>query len=361
MRLWVGFFVGLLSACSANAPPPNKQRPPPLVTIEKVAVRDVPVEVKAPVDLRPLAQADLGAKTAGFLDAVLVDRGDVVKKGQLVALVRPSDLPDQLAVAKGQLAQAQASKALAETNDKRIKGLAAQGLGSQADADQAAGALASANAAESAAKANIDAIASRLGETRIVAPFDGVVVTRRLDPGGVVGTLAGGVILTVARTEILRVFIAVRERDAVSVAIGQKAHVELDAIPGKSFEGSVVRLAPAFDPLTRTLDAEVQLENPNGTLRPGMYGRGAIVLQMHPGAIVVPAGAVQITNAARSVYVLGADNKVKRVPVTLGVDGGDWLEITNGLKPGDEIVTAGTDALGDGSIVRPFRAAPAKP
>jgi len=369
MSRFVGAWAfALLSACSGGAPPPGKQRPPPLVSIEKVVVRDVAVEVKAPVDLRPLAQADLGAKTVGFLDAVLVDRGDTVKKGQLVALVRPSDLPDQLAVAKGQLAQSQASLALAKTNDKRLKGLAAQGLGSQAEADQAAGTLAAAQAAESSAKSSIDVIASRLGETRIVAPFDGVVVARRLDPGGVVGTLAGGAILTVARTEILRVFVAVRERDAGSVAVGQKAHVELDAVPGRVFEGTVARLAPTFDPLTRTLEAEVQLPNPNGSLRPGMYGRGAIVLQVHPGAIVVPAGAVQITNKARSVYVLGPGDKVKRVPVTVGVDGGDWLEITSGLGPNDEIVTAGTDALGDGTPVRPFRApapsaspSPAKP
>jgi membrane fusion protein (multidrug efflux system) len=357
LRMRLALALGLsLAACSGGAQPTSKQRPPPLVTVEKVVVRDVPVEVKAPVDLRPLAQADLAAKTAGFLDAVLVDRGDAVKKGQLVALVRPSELPDQLAVAKGQLAQAQASKGLAETNDKRIKGLAAQGLGSQAEADNAAGALATSSAAEAAAKANLDVVATRLGETRIVAPFDGVVVARKLDPGGVVGTMAGGVILTVARTEVLRVFVAVREREAASVAVGQKAHVELDALPGKRFEGAVVRLAPAFDAATRTLDAEVQLPNAEGALRPGMYGRGAIVLQIHPKAIVVPAIAVQITRQARSVYVLGPENKVKRVPVTLGVDGGEWLEVTSGLSPGDEVVVAGIDALADGAVVRPFRA-----
>src|SRR4051812_37179073 len=109
----------LLLALACNKGPEQaapKGRPPPLVTAEKVQVRDVPVEVRAPVDLRPIAQAEVGSKTLGYLDAVLVDRGDKVKKGQLLALVRPSDLPDQLATVKGSLGQARASVSLARAN-----------------------------------------------------------------------------------------------------------------------------------------------------------------------------------------------------------------------------------------------------
>src|SRR5438128_1992508 len=107
------FFAGALvmlaalsSACSkSDAGTAAKGRPAPLVVVQKVEMRDVPVEVHAPVDLRPLEQADVGSKVLGYIDAVFVDRGDKVKKGQLVALVRPSDLPDQLAAARGTLAQ----------------------------------------------------------------------------------------------------------------------------------------------------------------------------------------------------------------------------------------------------------------
>src|SRR5438477_13029378 len=109
----------LLSSCSKGETAAARPRPAPLVVVQKVELRDVPVEVHAPVDLRPLEQADVGSKTLGYIDAVLVDRGDRVKKRQLVAVVRPSDLPDQLAAARGNLAQVEASAALARTNYQR--------------------------------------------------------------------------------------------------------------------------------------------------------------------------------------------------------------------------------------------------
>jgi multidrug efflux pump subunit AcrA (membrane-fusion protein) len=91
------------------------------VSVAAVEIRDVPVEVYAPIDLRALTQADVGSKILGYLDAVLVDRGDLVKKGQLLALVRPSDLPDQLTAARGALAQAEAAAALARANKERAE------------------------------------------------------------------------------------------------------------------------------------------------------------------------------------------------------------------------------------------------
>ncbi len=118
---------GLVLACflAAIACRGGKQgprvRPPPAVTVAPVTVRDVPVEIRAPVDLRPIAQADVGSKTLGYLDAVMVDRGDKVKKGQLLALVRPSDLPDQLESAR-------VAYELAKTNRDRAEKLAPTGV-----------------------------------------------------------------------------------------------------------------------------------------------------------------------------------------------------------------------------------------
>jgi len=351
-RLLRAIALGILAlaACKGGAPA-ARTRPPPAVTVAPVQVRDVPVEVKAPVDLRPLAQADVGAKTIGYLDAVLVDRGDRVKKGQLVALVRPSDLPDQLASARGSLAQAQAAVVLARANKERADRLAPSGVVSQQELQQAASALAAAEAALAAAQANVGGLATRLGETRIESPLDGVVSQRRLDPGALVGPASGtSSILTVERIDELRVFIPVNEREVGGLRIGQDAHVELDAFPDKSYGGKVVRISPAFDPVTRTLDAEVHVKNP-GELRSGMYGRASIVTAVHRDALVVSASAVQISNDAHVVYVLHGD-RVKRVEIRVGVDGGTWLEVTGGLSRGDEIVTAGSDALSDGAQVR---------
>ena len=144
--------------CESKAAKGNTVRPPPLVSVVKLEKRDVDVEVHAPVDLRPLFQAEVGSKTLGYLDAVLVDRGDEVKRGQLVALIRPSDLPDQLAAAKGALAQTQASLGLARTNHQRVSQLAPSGVVSQQELQQAEAALAAATANEAAARAQIGAL-----------------------------------------------------------------------------------------------------------------------------------------------------------------------------------------------------------
>src|SRR6185503_7753893 len=290
-----GGIVLLAAACSGKSADKTVTRPPPLVSVARVEARDVPVEVRAPVDLRPLVQADVGSKTLGYLDAVLVDRGDKVTRGQLLALVRPSDLPDQLAAARSTLAQAQSATALARTNFERAKQLAPEAVVSQQELQQAQSQFTSAEAAQQAAQAQIAAVAVRLGETRIASPLTGVVVQRRLDPGTLVGPPGGGAIVTVARVDTLRVFITVNEHELSGVGVGKNAHVEVDALPGRTFTGRVVRLSPALDPATRTLDAEVQLDNRAGELVPGMYGRGAIVVETHPRMPVVPVGAVVLT------------------------------------------------------------------
>ena len=342
------------TGCSSKSAQGKTERPPPLVSVAKLEKRDVDIEVHAPVDLRPLFQADVGSKTLGYLDAVLVDRGDKVKRGQLIALIRPSDLPDQLAASKGVLAQTQASLGLARTNHQRISQLAPTGVVSQQELQQAEATLASAAATEAAAQAQLSALATRIGETRIESPLDGYVVQRRLDPGALVGPPGGGAIVTVARTDILRVFISVNESVSARVTLGQDANVTVDALPGRVFHGTVVRLAPFFDPTTRTLDAEVQLANTDGTLRPGMYGRGTIILERHKGATVLPAAAMQMSDNERYVFVLEG-SRVRRRHVETGYDAGEWLEATSGVQAGEEVVIAGADGLSEGAIVRVAR------
>ena len=351
--LFIG--VSISAGCSSKAAlGKTSERPPPLVSVVALQKRDIDIDVHAPVDLRPLFQADVGSKTLGYLDAVLVDRGDKVKRGQLVALIRPSDLPDQLAASKGVLAQSQASLGLARTNHERIAQLAPTGVVSQQELQQSEASLASATANEAAARAQLGALATRIGETRIESPLDGYVIQRKLDPGALVGPPGGGAIVTVARIDVLRVFISVNERASVKVAVGQEAVISVDALPGRPFRGTVVRLAPVFDPTTRTLDAEVQLANHDEVLRPGMYGRGSIILEHHLGATILPAAAMQMSDNDRYVFVLEA-NRVRRQHVETGYDAGEWLEVTSGVQSGQEVVIAGADGLSEGSVVRVAR------
>jgi membrane fusion protein, multidrug efflux system len=344
------------AACATKDDPAARQRPAPLVAVAHPRVRDVEVAVRAPVDLRPLLTADIGSRTLGYLDAVLVDRGDRVKRGQVVALVRPSDLPDQLAAARAAAAQSRASAQLARANQERAALLAPSGRISRQELQQSEAALAAAEAQEASARAQVAALATRLGEMRITAPLDGVISARRLDPGALVGPSSGntGPILTVDQVESLRCFVTVNERDALSVRLGQQARIDLDAAPGRPYLGKVVRIAPSLDPLTRTLEAEVQIPNGSGELRPGMYGRAAIVTAVHERAVTVPVQAVQISGGRRIAFVLQGD-RVRRREVQIGVDGEDWLEIIQGLSPDEETVIAGIEGLADGAQVRPAR------
>jgi len=341
-------LAGSVAACT-NAAPPPKQRPPPLVTTKPVALEDVPVLARAPIDLKPIAQADIGAKSVGYLDAVLVDRGDLVKKGQLLALVRPSDLPDQLAAAKSAVAQAEAGRALAKANLDRAQALAPKGLVSQQELQNATNAEAAAEAQLSAAQSQLSVFAVRLGETRLEAPYDGVVTARRLDPGALVGPTTGAV-LTVARVDVVRAFVAVGERQAPLLALGQTATLRLDALP-EPIVGKVERLAPTYDSVTRTLDAEVHFANKDGRLRPGMYGRAEIELGLHKAVPVVPVEAVQISDEKAAVYVVQGDTVQRRL-VVLGEDLGDRLEVASGLSAGEVIVVRGVDGLSTGAKIR---------
>jgi RND family efflux transporter MFP subunit len=316
-------------------------------------VRDVPVEVQAPVDLRPLEQVEVGSKVLGYLDAVLVDRGDRVRKGQPIALVRPSDLPGLVAAARGSFAQIESNAALAKLNYARAQKLKPAGVMSDQELEQSAAAVASTEAAESAAKAQLDALAVRLGETRINSPIDGYVASRRLDPGALVGPTAGtGTIATIVRLDRLRAFVNVTERYASSISVGMPVRIELDAVE-QPVSGAVVRISPAVDPNTRTIEAEAHVTNTDGKLRSGMYGRAFIQLAMHRGALVVPVAAVRINNQGQSAFVVEGDHVVQRnVTVGTEVDGGNSLELTSGVHAGEQVVVAGADGLSNGAKVK---------
>ena len=362
----------LLSACDGGAGKQGpKSRPPPQVIVQQPMVRDVVVEAKAPIDLRPLQVVEIGSKQLGYLSSVFVDRGDRIRRGQLVALVRPSDLPDQLRSAQSALSQAQAALSLARSNRARLGELAPSGVVSMQEVEQSRTSLNQAEAQEAAAQAQLAAIATRLGETRIDCPIDGVVMSRRLDPGALVGPATAG-ILTVARIDVLKVIMPVRENDAGNLQIGQQAQVLLDARPSESHPAQIVRIAPGFDPVTRTLDVELHLQNPAGTLRPGMYGRAALRTDLHPQAVVVPEAAVlggqgsaqrEVKGEAtadsqpsgRFVYVVDAQNRVRKRAVSVGYDGGNWLEVKKGLDGSESIIVAGSEVVAEGMEVRPLR------
>jgi membrane fusion protein (multidrug efflux system) len=320
--------------------------------------------------VRPIEQADLQSKVTGYVQRIYVDRGDHVERGDLLATIRPSELPEQVTQAREQVGQAEAQFRLQKQNADRARDLYGRGLMSKAELDNAEAQLAVATAQHAASLAGLGVVSTRLGETSIVAPFSGWVTRRYVDPGALVapGPTSQN-ILQLMRIERVRVFVSVLEKDVPSIRKGLHAHVTVDALPGRHFEGEVTRFSPALDPATRTLEVEVQVPNPeepladgNGKdrpLKPGMYGHAALRTAVHPHALVLPIDAVVTEEEARSVFVVEG-GRAKRVPVVAGFDGGDWLEIVSGLHGDEQVILTGIDLVSDGApvaVARPTDAA----
>jgi membrane fusion protein (multidrug efflux system) len=369
-RFYAVCLVAALAGCSSKAAENAPKKRPPLVTVALPEVRDVAVTLSYTVDIRPVEQADLQSKVQGYVEKVFVDRGDAVKKGQLLAEIRPSDLPEQVSQARENVGQTEASYKLAAENARRSRELFQRGMVSRADLDQAEAQLQIAESARGSARAGMGVMSTRLSETRMFAPFNGWVSVRNLDPGALVQPgPQNQTILTVVRIDQVRVFVSVLENQAPLVHRGQPATITVDALPGRSFTGTVTRVPPGLDANTRTLTTEIVIPNPDGALKPGMYGRAALTVDTHPHAVVLPVEAVIAEEDQRSVFVVdnikpSPDGKsppggvARRVPVSVGFDGGDWLEIPKGLKGDESVVIAGVDMVGDGVPVTVARKNP---
>ena len=194
------------------------------------------------------------------------------------------------------------------------------------------------------------------GYTRIISPFDGMVTERFADPGSFVQNAAANQasarpIVKVVRDQTLRVMIPVPEEDLPLVRRGQPARLVTAAYPKRLFRGTVTRFASAVDPRSRTMLTEVDVPNPDRHLRPGMYTRATLVLEVHPNALSIPSAAVMGQEDKRFVYTVTGGH-AHRTPVTVGVDDGKTVEITSGLSPGSVVVLVGRDTLVDGAAVK---------
>lgn len=268
----------------------------------------------------------------------------------------------EVAAAREQVKVAQAQ---AEAARKQVE--VAQGqrrsLGAQVDV---ANAQVSAAREQAAGKRSaLGTAASMADYTQIVAPFDGIVTERYVDPGALVQNSSAGQagrgIVKVVRDRSLRVLLPVPEVDLPRVRKGQPASIVADAYPKTPFSGRVTRFAGAVDPKSRTLLTEIDLPSEGGRLRPGMYARVTLTLETHRGALSVPTEAVMGKDEDRFVYTV-REGKARKTPVTVGVDDGKTAEITSGLTSKSQVVLVGRDTLVDGAAVKaePAKLEPAK-
>jgi RND family efflux transporter MFP subunit len=343
-----------------------------LPRVSVVAARSMASEAEQvlPGTSLPLLEAGLYPRASGYIKKRLVDIGDRVQEGQLLAVIDSPDLDDQLAQARSNLEQAKANLKLSEANAVLAKTVLARslrintnGVGyvSQEEIDQERATLGMTKASVEAARASIkvsEAAVQRFADLqvyeKIVAPFPGVITARHIDPGDLVtADSTARELYHLMRTDVLRVFVDVPQVFATGIQVGQRAVVYRREDPLKPFAGKVTRTADALDTSTRTLRTEVQVANPENALRPGMYLEVKFVFSREPKAVLIPGAAVVTRAGAPRVAVLDDQHRVQYRTVQLGRDYGAEVQVLAGLAAGDAVVVHPGDDLPEGTVVDP--------
>ena len=321
--------------------------------------------IALPGSVQPLEETTLYARASGFTRRWLVDIGDKVNEGQLLAEIETPELDQEQAQARAQLAQAEASvlqaranRDFSRTNLVRYVGLTKEGLASQQDLDQkkAQAEVDEANvnvaaAAVSAQQANLQRLAQLKSFARVTAPFAGTVTARWIERGALVSPGNATPLFKIAALDPVRVFIQVPQDVAPSVRADVPAKVTIREYAGRAFDGRVVRSAGALDAATRTMNTEVRVPNPRGELMAGMYAQVALTLPSSHRVFEVPVTALQSDARGTRVAVVDAEGKVKLVPVVVERDTGAAVEVSSGLDGTERVIKLASAELADGKRV----------
>ena len=336
----------------------------PTVVITNVVRSPANAEVVLPANVRAFEQTALYARADGYLTKWMVDIGGKVEAGQVLAEIDTPELDQELNRARAALAQAQANLALAKSTAERWNGLLKDRAVSQQEVDEKAGALAARDADLNAAGAAVRRLEQLTTYKQIVAPFAGIVTRRNVDTGALIQTGRNGganPLFEVAQINTLRVFIDVPQAHMRDVTIQQPVEVRVSEFPDRAFTGTVVRTAGALDPATRTLLTEVQLNNQDGALMPGIHAEVKLTLTQSERPIVVPGTAVIVRGEGTMVAVVDPQRIVHLQPVRLGRDLGNSIEVVSGLAEHAGIVLNPSDTLKDGAEVNTGQKSPAAP
>jgi membrane fusion protein (multidrug efflux system) len=305
-----------------------------------------------PGEVRPFEEAPIYARTSGYLKRWLVDIGKEVKQGELLAEIDNPELNQQLAQARAQLLQAEASLELAKTSAARWQELLKTSSVSEQEVQEKTAALATGSANVEAARANVHRLEELQSFERVVAPFDGTITARRTDVGQLISADGGRELFHLAQMRTLRVFVRVPQASSQVVVPGMAADLRLAEKPGRAFAAKVVRTAGAIDSDSRTLLAELEVNNEQGEILAGSYAQVQFQLPVTQGSLVVPANTLLFRAEGPQVGVVDGDGRVDLRSVTLGRDFGTSLEVLAGVKATDQIILNPSDSLAAGATVR---------
>jgi RND family efflux transporter MFP subunit len=309
-----------------------------------------PQEITLPGNIEAFEETTIYARANGYVAKWLVDIGDNVQAGQLLAEIETPEVAPQLA-------QARANFEIARVTAQRWRDLAQKRVVAPQEFDEK-------QAAYEAAQANVRQLEQAQGFNQVVAPFAGKITSRRVDTGSLVSAgsgSAGTPLFSIAQTDPLRIYVNVPQSNAPSIHEGLATKLVVPEYAGREFEGTVTRTAGALDPQSRTMQVEVQVPNKDNTLLPGMYGQVRFVLKNENAPIVVPANAFAFRAAGAQVATVSNDNKIHWQLIKVGRDFGTQIEVLSGLSENAKVVMNPTDDLREGVQVEVKPATPPAP
>ncbi len=378
----IGTFPRLIRQHDALAAVREAPATHPVVTLIQAKQGAPTSELLLPGNIEPLYDANLYARIDGYLDRRNVDIGAKVKAGQILAVISAPEVDQQLLQSRATLAQseaalqqaraaleqAKANAELARLTKERDIPLGQQRAISQQIVDGAvqaydarvadvAAATANITAAEAnvtANRANVSRLQQMQGFERIVAPFDGVITQRNVERGDLVTTGSSGAskpLFSIAQSGTLRIQVDVPQSEAVNIQDGQKAAVDVKERLGRAYTGTVIRNAGALNNAARTMLTEVQVDNSDGSLLPGMYAQVKFTLPEQRTSLIIPTSSLVVDHSGMHVVTVAANHTVHFVPVTIGKDLGKEVEILNGLHGSEPLVSSPSDLLNEGDHV----------
>lgn len=317
-------------------------------------------EISLPGSAQAYMDAALYARTNGYLKGFNVDIGAHVKQGDVLAEIETPEVDQQLEQVRADLKNAQANLELAQVTAERADDLFKKKTISPQERDQATTDLAAKRALVASSEANTRRLEQLKAFQKVVAPFDGVITARNTDVGALIqasATSGAKELFHLADNHILRVYFAVPEIYAAGVKRDEEAEIVFDAFPGEKFTGKLIRDSAALDPLSHTLNVEADVENSSGRLFPGGYCTVRLKIPGTPGAVTIPANTLLFRAEGLRVAVV-REGHVVLVPIEIGHDHGNTLEVLKGLTPQDAVILDPPDSLADGEPAKAVEPAP---
>lgn len=362
IKLFVATAIVLAGAVGAGVVPRLRQKEalaktqsdvnaPRRVRTAKVRAGDPSVDVTLPGTPAPFQSALLYGKSTGFVRKNLVDVGDRVKSGQLLAQIDAPETAQEIRVAQARLDEAEANVGLLLATAQRTTKLVQSGSLPEQQGDDAKAQANSAVTSIATRRAELQRLQVLHGYQQIVAPFDGIITRRNVDPGALVGPAGAGsvALFEIADVDMLRVFVDVPDAFARDIAPGLDAEIYSPRDPAQKSKGKVARTSGVLEQATRTLRAELHVKS-SGLVMPGAFVYVKLAVPRARPRPVIPASAL-IVRKEGTLVARVRDHKIDLVRVHLGRDFGKELEVLDGIDAGDDIVVNASDALENGETV----------